>query len=68
MTGDETWEKAEAYMINYVDMPSLPHRLKVWVFSLDWIESKQLAVVFCKKIFAAFAEIKSNDVFMNILG
>ena len=68
MTGDETWEKAEAYMINYVDMPSLPHRLKVWVFSLDWNESKQLAVVFCKKIFTAFAEIKSNEVFMSILG
>ena len=64
MGGDETWEKAEAYMIHYVDMPSLPFRLKVWDFSLTWGETKKIAVVFTKNIFAGFAEIKSNELFM----
>lgn len=54
MADGEMWEKAENYMIAFVDMPSLPYRLKVWSFSLEWDESRELAVVFCKNINVAF--------------
>lgn len=60
MAGDETWEKPEAYMISFVDMPTLPHRIKVWHFSNEWADQKKMAVVFCRNIFTAFNEIKSN--------
>jgi hypothetical protein len=65
---DEVWEKPEAYMIQLVDMPSLPFRLKVWAFSGTWEDERVLAEVYCKNIFQAYSEIKSNPTFMTILG
>jgi len=39
----EEWEKPEAFMINFANMPSLPHRLKVWSFSSQWSDEATLA-------------------------
>ena len=65
---DEAWEKPEAYFIHLVDMPSLPHRLKVWAFSFQWADERTLAEVYCRNILAAYNEIKTNSAFMMILG
>lgn len=35
---NELWDKAEAYMIKVADFASIPDRLKVWVFKLDFEE------------------------------
>lgn len=68
ITADEAWEKPEAYMLPLIDMPSLPFRLKVWSFSTQWSDERVLAEVYCRNILQAYAEIKNNPCFMQILG
>lgn len=40
MEENEIWDKAEAYMINLSDPPSLFDRIKVWDFLNEWPEDK----------------------------
>lgn len=55
-------------MLPLIDMPSLPFRLKVWAFSSMWEEERVMAENYCVKILGAYAEIKNNLTFRQILG
>lgn len=68
LQANEQWEKPETYMLPLVNMPSLPFRLKVWVFTTKWAEDLAYVADYCRVILVAYEEIKNNPCFRKILG
>ena len=68
LESNEIWDKAEAYMIQLVEMGSLENRLKMWAFRANWRDEKEFTEDQVKQMNLLFDYLRSDKYFNKILG
>ena len=65
---NELWDKAEAYMIQVTEPASIPDRLKVWVFRLDFEDDKKFLRNSIDQMGRLFEFLETNTTLFKVLG
>ena len=68
MTADKIWDKAEKYMIDLVQPPSLINRLTVVVFKGQFAEDRKYLDAQISAMKLLFTFIESNTTMYKVLG
>ena len=65
---NELWDKAENYMIDLIEPTTIPQRLKVWTFFIDWDEDHAYLTLSIKQMSLLLDFLDSNQTLYKVLG